>query len=363
MGKVEFLYLTEEEMIQAGVLDAKQCVDTINEAFQLVGQGDYLMGGPSENDHGVMINFPAEKRFPNMPVKGPDRRFMALVAYLGGRFNVCGEKWYGSNIENVPKGLPRSIHTVMLNKTETGEPITMMAGNLISAMRTGAVPGVAARYLAHQDASVLGLVGAGVINKATLKCLHAAIPNLTEVKVYDLFSEKSAAFSQVMGEELGVNVHPVDSLEACIKGSDVNHLASAGKVAPFIETQWLKEGSLLESSAFMEFNQDLLLNNLIVMDQIKMHECWYEKDKEMNLPTFEVIRLIQEGKLKREEVLNLGEIALGRHKGLYNNGRTTIFMAEGMPVWDVAWAYQVYQNALERGIGQKLTLWEEPHWF
>ena len=41
-----------------------------------------------------------------MPVKGPDRRFMALVAYLGGRFNVCGEKWYGSNIANGTEDFP-----------------------------------------------------------------------------------------------------------------------------------------------------------------------------------------------------------------------------------------------------------------
>ena len=45
-----------------------------------------------------------------------------MPAYLGGRFNVCGNKWYGSNMANTKKGLPRSILTVMLNDVETGAP-------------------------------------------------------------------------------------------------------------------------------------------------------------------------------------------------------------------------------------------------
>ncbi|MEI2401029.1 ornithine cyclodeaminase, partial [Paenibacillus phytohabitans] len=142
--KLEFLYLSEPEVIEAGVLDMKQCVSTIEKVFGLLAKGDYLMGGPQENEHGMMLWFPREKRGPNMPVAGPDRRFMSMIAYLGGEFNVCGDKWYGSNVENRVKGLPRSILMVTLNDPDTGQPLAHMSGNLISAMRTGAVPGVAA---------------------------------------------------------------------------------------------------------------------------------------------------------------------------------------------------------------------------
>ena len=103
--KVEFLYLDEENMIKAGVLDMKRCVEVIDEVFVLLGKGDYLMGGPGNNEHGQKIFFPKASPHPNMPLDGPDRRFMAMIAYLGGRFNVCGEKWYGSNIINPQRGL------------------------------------------------------------------------------------------------------------------------------------------------------------------------------------------------------------------------------------------------------------------
>ena len=156
---LKFLYLNEPDMIKAGVLDMKKCVQSMDDMFQVMGRGDYLMGSPSENHHGMMLWFPEEKRSENMPLAGPDRRFMAMPAYVGGRFHVCGNKWYGSNVENQKKGLPRSILTVMLNDPDTGAPLALMSANLLSSMRTGAIPGVAVKYLQRKGASVLGIIG------------------------------------------------------------------------------------------------------------------------------------------------------------------------------------------------------------
>ena len=137
-SKVEFLFLSQKDMIEAGVLDMKGCVEVMEKAFKIMNQGDYLMGGPSQNHHGMKLWLPKQARGPRMPVAGPDRRFMAMISYLGGEFNVCGVKWYGSNLENPAKrGLPRSVLMVILNDPETGAPLAVMDGNLISAMRTG----------------------------------------------------------------------------------------------------------------------------------------------------------------------------------------------------------------------------------
>ena len=161
MGKkTEFLYLSERDTIEAGVLDAKKCIDNAEEVFTLLSEGDYLMGGSNHNSHGLGLVFPKESPFPNMPVAGPDRRFVAMPAYLGGRFDVCGNKWYGSNAENPKKGLPRSVLTVTLNDKDTGEPLAFMSANLLSAARTGAVPGVAARHLARKDSEIVAVQAA-----------------------------------------------------------------------------------------------------------------------------------------------------------------------------------------------------------
>ena len=57
MSKIDFMYLSEQDTIKAGVLDSKKCVDTIEEVFRLLSRGDYLMGGPKEKSHGVMLWF------------------------------------------------------------------------------------------------------------------------------------------------------------------------------------------------------------------------------------------------------------------------------------------------------------------
>lgn len=62
---------------------------------------------------------------------------------------MAGEKWYGSNGNNRSIGLPRSILMMMLNDVETGKPLAYMSGNLLSSMRTGAMPGLAAKLLAR----------------------------------------------------------------------------------------------------------------------------------------------------------------------------------------------------------------------
>ena len=370
--KVEFLYLNEPDVIAAGALDMAKCVEVIDEAFQLIGQGDYLMGGPRENEHGQMIWFPNEKRTPKMPVAGPDRRFMSMIAYLGGRFHVCGCKWYGSNIANPKNGLPRSILTITLNDPETAEPLAFLSGNLISAMRTGAVPGVAAKYLAKPDAKVVGIIGCGVINRACLLAIAETQQNLQEVKLYDLFEEKAVAFAREMSEKLDMSIQPVSSLEEAVIDADIISIAAAGQQKVAIRSEWLKEGSLLTLTGAAELDEAFYLQTRIVADNWKMHQAWLNDALEhpagiesiqQVAPTAQLLKLVVEDKVEQKRIENLGDIVTGRIRGRTNPDERILFVTGGLPVWDVAWAYIVYQEAIKQNLGQKLTLWDEPYWF
>ncbi len=118
-----------------------------------------------------------------MPIDGPDRRFMAMPAYLGGDYQVAGCKWYGSNVENKQLGLPRSILMFTLNDRDTGARLAIMSANLLSAYRTRAIPGVGARYLAREDARVVGIVGPAPMNRTSLESFLAVRPGIETVKV------------------------------------------------------------------------------------------------------------------------------------------------------------------------------------
>ena len=129
-------------MITAGVSDMGRCIHTMEEMFDLVTRGDYRMGGATANEHGIKITFPDTSDIKGMPLNEPDRRFMAMPAYLGGKFHLVGNKMYGSNQKNAEKGLPRSILMLTLMDVDTGMPLAYMSANILSAMRTAAVAGL-----------------------------------------------------------------------------------------------------------------------------------------------------------------------------------------------------------------------------
>lgn len=370
MKKLKILFLSQQDMIKAGVLDMKKCLQVMDETFDLLGRGDYLMGGPSGNEHGIKLWFPIEPRGPNMPVAGPDRRFQALIAYLGGHFDVCGLKWYGSNINN-PKqnNLPRSILLMILNDPKTGVPLAIMEANIMSAMRTGAVIGLAAKYLARHNADVVGAIGAGVISRTCLMALSVGLKNLKEVKVFDVSQSKAEIFSEEMSKELSINVHPVDTLEEAVRNSDAISFAASGAKKPFLKTEWLKEGSFIALSSEAELSDDLWRTSKIVADNWQMHQDWRDTRKRcpMGVPNSILFQdlhsLIESGKMKDEDIKELRQVIIGAEKGRLNDREIIIQVAGGMAIEDVAWSYTIYKEALKIGIGSELTIWDEPYWY
>ena len=370
MGKyTEFLYLNEEEMIEAGALDYARCTNVEEEIFKLLSVGDYVMGGDKHNSHGISMKFPKESPFPNMPVDAPDRRFMAMPAYVGGRFNVVGQKWYGSNIINPQRGLPRSILMVMLNDPDTCEPLALMAGNLISSVRTGCVPAVGARYLAREGAETIACVGAGPVGRACFDAIVTEVKSLKKLVICDLFLEKAEDFAAYAREKYGMEACATTDLEATVRAGDVVSVAASSLKPLNLCGDWLKAGSLLVFSGRCNVDEDYFSTSKIVWDNAKMHEVYF--DEHLLLPENErfiagigvqIYRMMYEGKIPPiTEGTSLGDVILGQKKGRESDEERICFIAGGMPVWDVGWGYDLYCNAKEKGLGQTLKLWDSPY--
>lgn len=367
--RTEFIYMSEADMIEAGVLDAAKCVDVCGEVFELLAQGDYLMGGPNHNSHGMGVVFPKETKFPNMPVAGPDRRFVAMPGYLGGRFDVCGVKWYGSNQANPKKGLPRSVLTVQLNDKDTGEPLCLMSANLLSSARTGGVPGVAARYLVREGAETAAVLGCGPINKACFKAILTQVPTLKRVMCYDLFEENAQRFAD-FATQLGVEGVVEMDLPTAVANADVVSVA-ASRLKPLeVEDDWFKPGCTILISGPIHPDENFWLKNRIVYDSIGLHEAYVEEaiaspDKDgyySGVIGGPIYRLIDAGELPAlTDSVDLGSIILGNAPKRTNDTEKIAFVACGMSVFDLGWGYELYQNALANGIGTRLTLWDEPY--
>lgn len=369
--KVEFLYLKEQEMIDAGVLNTEKCVNTMDLVFQLLSQGDYVMGGPDGNDHGIMLWFPEASAFPNMPIAGPDRRFMSLISYLGGDFNICCNKWYGSNIENRNKDLPRSIHTVTLNDPDTGAPLSIMPGNLISSMRTGAIPAVFTRHLASSSATNLGAVGGGLINQACIRSIVKTKPDIDTVYLYDIDFEKGKLIAKQLEAELNVTVNATETLKESVELADVLTIATSGYKKPRIEKEWIKKGCLITLTGAADFPDEVYTENRIVADQWEMHQNWLKEGlaHEDGLDSIkswamsgQLLELVYSRKIDESKIINLGDIVTDREKGRLSEDEVIICMTGGLPVEDAAWAYEVYEAARKKGLGTPLQFWESPQW-
>lgn len=372
-SRIDFLYLSEQAMIDAGVRDIRRAIDVMEETLVLLADGDYMMAGKNGDSHGAMISFPAQPVHEGMPADGPDRRFMAMPAYLGGRFRRTGVKWYGSNMENRAKDLPRSIHVFVLNDTVTGAPLAMMSANLLSAYRTAAVPNVATKHLAVENVETVAIIGPGVVSSTTFEGLHSLRPMIKHVRI----KGRSAASAERAADQYRKTYPSLESVtivgseEDAVAGAQVVITAANASPAgssefPFIRGDWLEPGVLVLAPGAVAFDDAFMKDVRKVVDYSGLYHAWDEEYgtqaayDQIGIIGSRFLALQQQGLFPEGSVSQMGDISSGRAPGRTDGAEKIIFSAGGMPVEDVAWAADLYDFARKNGIGQSLNLWETP---
>ena len=323
--KLEILYLSLKD-IQGLSVPMGQIMGWVEEALRLKGLGKTEMP-PKPGIH-----------------TRPDAFIHAMPAYLPD-LKAAGMKWVSGYPDNFKKGLPYISGLLILNDPETGIPIAVMDCTWITAMRTGAVTAVAAKYLARPDASVIGIIGCGVQGRSNLEALAAALKKITTVKAYDARPESQKAYVEEMGKKFKFNVVGVGSPKETVTSSDV--VVTAVPIAkdpqPVIEDSWLKPGALAAP---------------VDLDTLWKAEVMQRVDKFCVDDTPQILRFKSEGYLKSlpEIYADLGEIVAKKKPGRQNDKERIMSMNLGLALEDVAVAIHIYQTALEKGIGRKLPL-------
>ena len=369
MPREDFLYLSEPELLKLGVLDAPSCIGVCEDVFRLLDSGDYLMGGRSHNEHGLVLGFPEHPAFPGMPCSGPERRYIAMPAYLGGGFHVCGEKWYGSNVENRKLGLPRSILMLMLNDPETAKPLALMSGNLISSMRTGCIPGVAFRYISDPGAETLTLVGTGPVHRATFLALADVMKNLRKVVVHATRESSCEAFiSWAKGcRELAYETDM--DFRSALGTGDVVSIAASPKEPLFVPDEFIRPGATVIFTSPVNADEALWTKSCVVFDNAKMHQAYY--DEALSSGSLRnsangwgrMYELIGAGVLPAlSDAVSLGALVSKGGRAEANPCRKRVFVTSGMAVFDIGFGCFLYRKALAEHRGVKLNLWDEPYW-
>src|SRR3989440_8062310 len=139
--------------------------------------------------------------------------------------------FYPSNAE---RGIPTHMATIFLVDPETGEPLAVMDGRLITEMRTAAVSAVATKLLSAPDAKVLAILGSGVQARSHLEALRF-VRNFHDVRVWSRTPEHAERFAKEFGAK-------ATSAEAAVRDADVVVTATSSRL-PVLKGSWLKSGS------------------------------------------------------------------------------------------------------------------------
>lgn len=375
--KIDFLYLSEPDMVKAGVKDMKECVETMEDMLVLLKKGDYVMGGENHNSHGCMVTFPDDPKFPGMPKNDLERRFMAMPAYIGGKYQMAGCKWYGSNIENKKKGLPRSILMFILSDKDTGAPVAIMSANLLSSYRTGAIPGVGSKNLARKDSETVAIFGPGVMGRTSLAAFVATNQKLHKLKIKGRGQKSIDSFIAYVKKEYPQfdEITVCETEEEAVRDSDIISFTtvvtssddySCYETYPHIKGEWVKKGAFISMPSAALFDDDFLINKAkLVVDNSGLYEAWaaeypYPTYPKMGIIGCEFMDLIHDKKIARDDMVDIADIVTGVKPGRQSEDDIYVYSVGGMPVEDVAWGTMVYRNAVKLGIGTKLNLWDTP---
>ncbi len=249
----------------------------------------------------------------------PPGGFLGLMPALAEGLGVKIVTFYPPNAE---RGIPTHMATIFLVDPETGTPLAIMDGRLITEMRTAAVSAAATKLLASPNAKVLAILGSGVQARSHAEALRLT-RNFEEVRVWSPLSEHAERFAKEISAK-------ATSAEAAVRDADVIVTATSSKMS-ILHGAWLKPGCHVNAVGacrpdWRELDDDAMAN-VVFVDS---------RDGAMK----ESGDVILSG---AEIYAELGEALSGKVDPRQNE--TTIFKSLGMAVEDIAAAMLVYREA------------------
>ena len=319
------LYLTVEDV--RGLVGMQDAVDALDTAFKHWAD-------------------PGTAQFP--------RRRLSLP---GGSVNLMAASYpsqgvYGYRVYSIlPKGMSNQV---FLFDMEGGPPLAIIESGTASTTRTGAATGIATRYLAREDARTVGLIGSGRQAGPQLEALKAVRP-ITRVNVYSRKKENRESFAKRMAGALDVEVVPVDSAEAAVKGVDIVVTATMS-ADPVFRAEWIEPGMHINVMGANSANRREVDDRTVLRADVLVTD---DRDQ-AKIEAGELIELAASGRLAWSRVLELGDVVRGAVPGRTRPDQVTVFKSLGLAYEDVAFCKAILDRAREKGVGRDLGLASAP---
>lgn len=285
-----------------------------------------------------------EPRVHLMPPNGGKGHFNVLRGYVGPE-GICGVKIVGDFVDNYQLGLPSEVALVNLFDPETGVPLGVVDGTMITSARTGALTALGAKHLARPDSKILGHVGARGTAWWNVTMLDDLF-DFDEIRVTSKRPESREEFARNLTELLGKSVRAVATSEEALAGADI--MVDASRLTEpevLLKTEWVVPGTFVVPYGTISA-VDISLTG--VMDKVVVDD-WGQA----SAGRFGALRRhVDEGLLTEESLhAELGDIVAGHAPGREGPGEKILFWHRGLATTDVALAYLILRRAEEAGLG------------
>jgi ornithine cyclodeaminase/alanine dehydrogenase-like protein (mu-crystallin family) len=314
------IYLTEEDV--GRLVTVKDAIATLETLFATWGQ-------------------PATSNLPRQRARLADGAFNLMGAAYGAK-GVHGLKAYAG----VKGG---QFHTLLYSSLD-GKLKAIIEADLFGQMRTGAASALATKLLANADAHTLGVIGTGRQSRMQIAAVCAVRP-ITRVKVFARTAAHREAYARSMENELGLEVLPAPSAQACVADADV--VVTITKSAePVCRAEWFAEGAHVNVAGANSGDRREVDAETVLHATVKATDHVEQAKEEAG----EFRELVAAGKLAWSAIRELGEFVTGKAAGRTSPSDLTLFKSLGIALEDVAFAEVVYQRALAARIGRPIPI-------
>ena len=289
-------------------LDPTSALAAVREAFVNHARGEWFM--PSK----VYVEAPPDGDFRAMPARG-------------GGYAVL--KWVTSFPRNPERGLPTVAGVVLLSDAATGELRAILDAGAVTALRTGAAAVLAAETLGNDGAAPAAVIGAGVNGRAVARTFVARGRPL---QLWDARPEQA----QALADELGSLASVAESREAALAAEVVATVTPGAEILfPEGSLRAGQHASLMgaDGPGKAEIAVEELLRARVVCDE------WEQASHNGDIG-----RAVEAGKVRREDVAELGRVLLAEEEGRRSEEEITVFDSTGLAVQDLAVAIAVYER-------------------
>ncbi len=320
------IYLTEKDILEAISFD--DLLDTIEASMYIYENKEYHMPQRLHIDHeeGTLLLMPCFIK------------------------DYYGTKLVSLFPHNPEKNIPVLTGIMVLNDAQTGQPLALLNGPALTALRTAAVGSVSIRHLTPEDTESLGIVGAGVqaFYQVWVAC---SARKLKDIYVFDLYPEKTTELVEKLSKViLDVKLHAASSIEDLLEKSQVVITATTSfepvlpdKEELLADKHFIGIGSY--KPTVREFPQALynLLKTVFIDTDTALEESG------------DLIVPLKNNWIRPEQVITLGRFLIEGKSSDELKNETTFFKSVGMALFDVCASKLIYKNAIQKGLGQQIT--------